>query len=158
LFQAFGLKKGSFSFPVLTPSLTVASISAAGKDTSAPPHKGVNAPSGAPTAIGPCNAAQTTANKKLMQQEARHYGWDTGAEWDSLNSIIMSESGYCNTIKNPTSTAYGIGQFLDTTWATVGGSKTSDALTQIRLTLLYIRQRYKTPGNAWNFHLANGWY
>ena len=157
LFQAFGFKKGNFSFPQLQPRLTAASIQGQAKNAAAPSHSGVTNP-GAPTAIGPCNAAQTSANKKLMQKEAQRYGWHTGSQWDSLNSIVMAESGYCNTIKNPTSTAYGIGQFLDTTWATVGGSKTSDALTQIRLTLLYIKQRYGDPSKAWAFHLANGWY
>lgn len=158
LFQAFGINKGTFQFPKLMPSLSVASAQTAGQNVKqAPPHSGVTNP-GAPTAVGPCNAAQTTANKKLVQQEAKAYGWHTGNEWDSLNSIFMSESGYCNTIQNPTSTAYGMGQFLDTTWATVGGTKTSDALTQARLTLKYIKGRYGTPSKAWAFHLANGWY
>lgn len=113
---------------------------------------------GAPPAIGSCNSATTAANKRLMQQKATAYGWGTGSEWDALNNLEMSEAGYCNTIKNPSSTAYGIGQFLDTTWATVGGTKTSSAATQIDLMLKYIKIRYKTPSAAWAFHLKNNYY
>lgn len=93
-----------------------------------------------------------------MQQKAQAYGWGSGAQWNALNSLVMSESGYCHTIKNPTSTAYGIGQFLDTTWATVGGHKTSSASIQIDLMLKYIKMRYTNPINAWNFHLSHNWY
>lgn len=98
------------------------------------------------------------ANKTLGQQLAASYGWSTGSEWTALNNLIMSESGWDNNAQNPTSTAYGIGQFLDSTWASVGGSKTSNPTTQIKLTYKYIKQRYGDPIKAWNFHLAHNWY
>ncbi|HEV2353204.1 MAG TPA: hypothetical protein VGR89_03090 [Puia sp.] len=111
-----------------------------------------------PVAIGPCNSAQTVNNQRIGQQVAEQYGWNTGQQWDDINNIAMAESGWCNTIQNPGSTAYGIPQFLNTTWATVGGTKTSDARTQIILFYKYIKQRYGTPSNAWAFHLSHGWY
>lgn len=41
-------------------------------------------------------------------------------EWESFDKIIQNESGWDNTAQNPTSTAYGYGQFLNSTWETVG--------------------------------------
>ena len=54
--------------------------------------------------------------------------------------------------------AYGIAQFLDSTWATVGGTKTSDPTLQIRYGLDYIAGRYGTPVAAWAHETAEGWY
>jgi hypothetical protein len=114
--------------------------------------------SSAPGPVGACTAKQTGANKTLGQGlAATMHNW-TGAEWTALNDLVMSESGWCNTIQNPTSTAYGIGQFLDSTWATVGFTKTSNPATQIAAMLTYIKNRYGDPIKAWNFHLANGYY
>jgi|SRR6185437_346990 len=110
------------------------------------------ASSGNPTSV---SAKTNQATGKLM---ASAYGWSTGAEWTALNNIVMAESGWNNTAQNPSSTAFGIGQFLDSTWATVGYKKTSDPVTQIAAMLAYIKQRYGDPIKAWNFHLANGYY
>lgn len=99
-----------------------------------------------------------SANQAIGRTLAATYGWATGAEWTALNNIIMAESGWKNDAQNPNSTAYGIFQFLDTTWASVGYSKTSNATTQIAAGLKYIKQRYGDPIKAWSFHMANGWY
>lgn len=162
LFSALGLSKlaNAVDWKKLTPQANLTENT--GKaDEQAGANAANAAASGAaslaPGSSGPCNSAQTNANKKLMQQAAAKMGW-TGQQWTDLNNIIMAESGYCNTIKNPTSTAYGIGQFLDSTWSSVGGTKTSDAQTQIDLTLKYIKQRYGDPSKAWAFHVKNGWY
>jgi hypothetical protein len=97
------------------------------------------------------------SNAMLGRQMAQSFGW-TGSQWDALNSLVMSESGWSNTAQNPTSTAYGIGQFLDSTWATVGASKTSDPTAQIAAMLTYIRQRYGDPMSAWAFKQSHNWY
>lgn len=111
------------------------------------------------TATGGNPASSTTeaVNQAQGRLLAATFGW-TGAQWTALNNIVMAESGWNNQAQNPGSTAYGIGQFLDTTWATVGYTKTSDSTTQIIAMLNYIKQRYGTPENAWAFHLANGYY
>ena len=46
----------------------------------------------------------------------------------------------------------------NSTWATVGASKTSDPSAQIQAGLAYIAQRYGDPLNAQAFWQANGWY
>lgn len=47
---------------------------------------------------------------------------------------------------------YGIGQMKSTHY------KTLDGYTQIDYSLKYIKNRYKTPCNAWSFFKANGYH
>lgn len=96
-------------------------------------------------------------NKALMMKLAAKYGWGSGPMWAALNSLVMSESGFDNHAQNPTSTAYGIGQFLDSTWAGFGPKTSNPRLQEIYM-LEYIKQRYKNPERAWSFHQANNWY
>jgi Transglycosylase-like domain len=168
LFQALGLKGATY--PAFAPRLLAGATinnpgpagagqtSTTGAANAGGTQSGGAGPLGGTSGINGCTAAQTAANQKLGQQLATSYGWGSGSEWSALNSLVMSESGWCNLAQNPTSTAYGIGQFLNTTWASVGGTKTSSAQTQIQLMLLYIKQRYGTPSAAWAFHQANNWY
>jgi SLT domain-containing protein len=85
------------------------------------------------------------------------YGW-TGAEWDALYRIMMQESGFRNTAQNPTSTAYGMFQFLDSTWAGYGIPKTSDPTQQTIAGLRYIKGRYGNPMAAEAHEMAYNWY
>lgn len=96
------------------------------------------------------------ANRALGQKLAAERGW-TGDLWDAYNRLVMKESGWNNNAQNPTSTAYGIGQFLNSTWKGYG-PKTSDPATQIRYMLDYIGSRYGDPSKALQFHLAHSWY
>lgn len=80
------------------------------------------------------------------------------AEWEAFNTIIIKESRWNSNAQNPNSTAYGLGQFLNSTWASVGCVKTSDKYKQIDCTIKYISQRYNTPTRALNFHLKNNYY
>jgi hypothetical protein len=88
------------------------------------------------------------------------YGW--GNQWGAFNTLEMHEAGWNPNAQNPTSTAYGLGQFLDTTWATVGASKTSNPYLQLNAMMAYIRQRYGSPAAAWAQYYAHpggvGWY
>lgn len=66
-----------------------------------------------------------------------------------------------NTAQNPSSTAYGIGQFLDSTWKLVGCKKTSDPYTQVNCMVDYIDRasgNFKNPSQAVKFHKLNNWY
>jgi phage-related protein len=102
--------------------------------------------------------ADKQGNVSTVQKDAAKYGWDTGMEWNDLVALINSESGFNNTAQNPHSTAYGMYQFLDSTWATVGGSKTSDPALQALYGNKYIQQRYRDPIGAWNHHQLYGSY
>lgn len=97
------------------------------------------------------------ANFKFAQDIAGNYGWDQNqlAAWYRLG---MKESGWNNNAQNPTSTAYGIGQFLNSTWAGYGIPKTSDPRLQVEAMARYIKARYGNPANALAFHNAHNWY
>jgi hypothetical protein len=79
-------------------------------------------------------------------------------EWNHFNDLIQRESEWYNYAQNPKSTAYGYGQFLNSTWGLVGCSKTSDPNIQIDCTVKYIKVVYKTPQKAIAFHNANNYY
>ena len=108
----------------------------------------VTAP-GAPVGAG--------GNVGLGQLMAARYGW-TGGQWNDLYALWRRESGWNNLAQNPTSTAFGIPQFLNSTWATVGYPKSSDSAVQIAAGLRYIDQRYGSPANAWAHETRFGWY
>lgn len=79
-------------------------------------------------------------------------------ELTSAHELIRKESNCRAEAQNPTSTAYGIMQFLNGTWKGVGCVKTSDPVEQIRCGDKYIKARYSSWSNALAFHKANGWY
>jgi hypothetical protein len=99
-----------------------------------------------------------SGNKAIVNKVAALYGWGSGAQWQDLVNVINRESGFNNTAQNPTSTAYGIFQFLDSTWATVGARKTSSAQGQAIAGMKYIKQRYGSPAGAWAHEQKFGWY
>jgi len=102
--------------------------------------------------------SEAANNQAIAQKLAAAYGWSSGQQWDALVALWNRESGWNNTAQNPTSTAYGIAQFLDTTWATVGATKTSNPTLQIVAGLAYIKMRYGNPVAAWNHEEQIGWY
>lgn len=77
---------------------------------------------------------------------------------DSAIKLIDKESDCNPNTKNPTSTAYGIGQFLDSTWKGVGCTKTSDPVEQLRCMNLYVVNRYSSWDNALSHSNNRGWY
>ncbi|MGX9297481.1 phage tail tip lysozyme [Tsukamurella paurometabola] len=81
----------------------------------------------------------------------------TDEQWPAMVNIINRESGWNPKAKNPSSTAYGLGQFLDQTWGTVGGT-TDDVGQQASYMAKYIKDRYGDPDKAWAFWQANGHY
>jgi hypothetical protein len=103
----------------------------------------------APAAAAPSGSYQEYALSKL--------GGDAG-QFSCLESLWGKESGWNPNAQNPTSSAYGIAQFLDSTWAGTGIAKTSDGYRQIDAGLIYINNRYGSPCGAWSHSQANNWY
>ena len=81
-----------------------------------------------------------------------------GGQFSCLENLWGKESGWNPNAQNPSSTAYGIPQFLDSTWAGTGIAKTSDGYRQIDAGLIYIDSRYGSPCGAWGHSQATGWY
>lgn len=115
---------------------------------------------GAPTGDTSAHSQSAASNQAIGRMLAAKYGWGSGPEWDALVSLWNGESGWSNTAQNPTSTAFGIAQFLDSTWAGTGFGKTSDPTIQIEAGLLYIKARYGSPSAAYSAWLSRNphWY
>jgi len=86
------------------------------------------------------------------------------SEWTCLRNIWQKESHFNPKAKNKSSGAYGIAQFMPTTWENYKVVKTPEARLQIKYGLRYIEKRYgsaKDPNgacNAWAFWQRNNWY
>lgn len=79
------------------------------------------------------------------------------SEFDCLDSLYESESGWRIDADNPSSSAYGIPQALTQLHALPADYMTS-AESQIRWGLGYIQDTYGTPCSAWSFKSGHGWY
>lgn len=100
------------------------------------------------------------SNKEMgRQMAASMYGW-AGSEWASLHELWMRESGWDNTIRNPSSGAFGIPQALPESKLPPAGQASggASASAQIGWGLNYIKNRYGTPSAALAFHNAHNWY
>jgi hypothetical protein len=75
-------------------------------------------------------------------------------------NIIMKESGGDPTARNPSSTAFGLGQLLlDLRQRFLGANAdTVDCGLQLKAFRMYVSERYGTAENAWAFWLGHGWY
>jgi len=86
------------------------------------------------------------------------YGWSS-SEFGCLVSLWNLESGWNVYASNPSSGAYGIPQALPgSKMASAGPDWQSNAATQIRWGLGYIKSLYGSPCGAWSHAQASGWY
>lgn len=76
-----------------------------------------------------------------------------------LDRLWNRESHWQPTAKNPSSTAYGIAQLLDSTWSVTGVAKTSNGYRQVDAGLAYLHAAYPAgPCSAWAHETSVGWY
>jgi hypothetical protein len=86
------------------------------------------------------------------------FGFNAKQQFGCLDSIWSRESGWRVTAANA-SGAYGIPQALPgSKMATAGPDWQTNATTQIKWGLGYIKDRYGSPCNAWAFWQGHGWY
>jgi type IV secretory pathway TrbL component len=105
-------------------------------------------------AISQRQAAQRTAARMLAR-----FGWTVRHQWKPLKWLWNRESGWNKYARNPYSGAYGIPQALPgNKMASAGNHWRTNATTQIRWGLRYIKSRYGRPRAAWNHSQAYGWY
>jgi hypothetical protein len=105
--------------------------------------------------------AVTTASgspQQTAEQMLGQYGWSS-SQFSCLDPLWTQESGWNVYAENPSSGAYGIAQALPgSEMASAGSDWESDAATQIRWGLTYIKGRYGSPCAAWAHEEADGWY
>lgn len=95
---------------------------------------------------------------EAVRRVAATHGWGSGGQWNALSTLINHESTWNPTAQNPHSTAYGLFQLLDSTWAGTGIRKTDDPTKQAIAGLRYIKSRYGSPEGAWSFWSKHKWY
>lgn len=76
-----------------------------------------------------------------------------------LDKLWTKESNWNHLSYNKSSGAYGIPQAVPgSKMASAGTDWRTNPLTQIKWGIGYIKGRYETPCNAWNFWWRNHWY
>src|SRR5918912_1138449 len=105
-----------------------------------------------PAAAAPAPAAGGSFKDYAMSKVG------SAQQFSCLENLWGKESGWNPNAQNPSSTAYGIPQFLNSTWASTGIAKTSDGYRQIDAGLIYIDSRYGSPCGAWAHSQSTGWY
>jgi hypothetical protein len=99
-------------------------------------------------------AAQATAKAMLAS-----FGFSATTQWPCLYDLWERESTWNVYAENPVSGAYGIPQSLPgDKMASAGADWQTDATTQIRWGLGYIKTVYGTPCGAWQNEVNYGYY
>jgi hypothetical protein len=113
----------------------------------------------------PANHPRTATERSAAIAKAQAIGkqllarWGWSGQWNCYNSLIKSESGWKWWIDNPISSAYGIPQSLPgTKMRSAGADWRTNPVTQIIWGLDYIKKRFGTPCEAWEWKKSHGWY
>jgi hypothetical protein len=104
-------------------------------------------------------ARRSATPKQIAWKMLRHFHWSAARQYPSLNRLWARESGWNVHALNPSSGAAGIPQAVPgSKMASAGPNWRTNARTQIRWGLRYIRDRYGSPRRAWRHETAVGWY
>lgn len=86
-----------------------------------------------------------------VREVMKAYGWDSGPQWDALDQLISHESGWNPLARNPSSGAFGLGQFLGGTKDAYLPDENPNPGIQAQAMARYISDRYGDPISAWAF-------
>jgi hypothetical protein len=87
------------------------------------------------------------------------FGWKAKWQFRYLNWLWDRESSWNVYATNPYSGAYGIPQAMPGgKMASCGPNWRTNARTQIRWGMRYIRRMYRSPKRAWAHEVNTGWY
>lgn len=104
------------------------------------------------------------AQPKLYAKKLVMAQWGKRAEYKCLEQLVQHESGWRIQAHNKRSGAFGLFQFLPSTWGNYKFPyKPKEASIQITAGLRYITKRYGSPCKAWSFWQRNAkrgnpWY
>ena len=123
--------------------------------TAAPTPTTASSPSPSPA---PAPVVASGTPQRIAESLLGSYGWSS-AQFSCLDDLWNAESGWNVTASNPSSGAYGIPQALPgSKMASAGPDWESDATTQIKWGLGYIKGLYGSPCTAWGHEESDGWY
>ena len=117
-----------------------------------------------PAAAQPSQTATATipaasgSPQQIAEAMLGSFGWST-SQFSCLDPLWAHESGWSVSAYNAGSGAFGIPQALPgSRMASAGPDWQTDAATQIRWGLEYIKGTYGSPCGAWAHEEATGWY
>jgi hypothetical protein len=111
-----------------------------------------------PSATASAAPAAAGSPQQIAQAMLASFGWSSG-QFSCLDPLWAHESGWSVTAYNAGSGAYGIPQALPgSRMASAGPDWQTNAATQIRWGLEYIKGTYGSPCAAWDHEQATGWY
>jgi len=97
------------------------------------------------------NADDATDIQTLLHQRMLEWGWGED-QWGPLYELIKHESNFNPGVYNyEGSGAFGLFQFMPSTWELFGFAPTDNVETQIELGFTYIERVYGDPAAAWVF-------
>jgi hypothetical protein len=103
-------------------------------------------------------AATSGSPEQIAEAMLRSFGWSR-SQFACLDPLWAHESGWSVTADNPGTGAYGIPQALPgAKMAGAGPDWQTDAATQIRWGLTYIKELYGSPCAAYEHEQETGWY
>lgn len=84
----------------------------------------------------------------------------TKKDFKCLTKLLGKESAWNPKAKNPTSSAAGVGQLLDSTYRNLGMKHSNAGVPQLVATLAYIGRKYGSGGPcaAWSHFQRKNWY
>ncbi|MBV1849093.1 lytic transglycosylase domain-containing protein [Catellatospora tritici] len=111
-----------------------------------------------PTSATPSSCKAYTGNQLTACKLLPSFGF-AYSQMPPLVQLWNHESGWNARAENKGSGAYGIPQALPgSKMAKFGDDWKTNAATQIKWGLDYIKNRYKTPSGAWSHFQNNNWY
>ena len=115
-------------------------------------------PAGPAASPQPPAVAASGSPQQIAAAMLGSFGWSSG-QFSCLDPLWEHESGWSVTAYNPGTGAYGIPQAMPGgKMASAGPDWQTDAATQIRWGLGYIKDTYGSPCGAWAHEEATGWY
>jgi hypothetical protein len=103
-------------------------------------------------------AAASGSPQQIAKSMLAQFGWSS-SQFSCLDPLWERESGWNPYAANPSSGAYGIPQALPgAKMASAGADWATNAATQIRWGLGYIKATYGSPCAAWSHETTAGWY
>jgi hypothetical protein len=111
-----------------------------------------------PSATASAASVASGSPQQIAQAMLASFGWSS-SQFSCLDPLWAHESGWSVTAYNAGSGAYGIPQALPgSRMASAGPDWQTNAATQIRWGLEYIKGTYGSPCGAWDHEQATGWY